>query len=578
MFGNLTPLMFYVYIKILPTSKQKIMAELLTSPVSTIERTPPPAPVVRDLGGVALRPEITLHIPTADAADPNIPMWVQGTAVVRYAETGVSAGQGEDSTRGSRFSDHPLVDPNYTGPSRVRLPRPKKSETLAASEGQATPPEKMRTTDRAQTIRDVAERFRTPEGEGRVYSVLLRRAAEGTLSFDPRENVVDAARAIDGRDKNSGLTDLAIPVDGADGHIFDSLEDPAIPEDVRLRLVQQIRFARSLGCQVGGRPRIEGGLLKMRIAAPTSGRIDPSYLRRPPTRRAEAGGSELADLEPIYDESGQAVEPDAMEHAYAANYFLRTQEHGMDDLTTALHHIEQAARNGDEVSVINASVGGWPDAYAGGLSYQRALAQALGFHANTPGRSNGRGYRTVDLGDRQPGFGPKAAPVETIDAYQTSDLHRWSDSPVVFNKEGGRFVANQQASEISFAEFARSSGEEAAAPQEIAWSEKQASHQVFAGASRPEDYDSLLAEARRNGVKITNSELADGSERPLIHVAYRSNPDGTASMGLVELLDPATVRKTNVVFRIGASVGDHGSAIENLTVKTYLRKKSELYA
>ena len=227
--------------------------------------------------------------------------------------------------------------------------------------------------------------------ENQLYGQLLKGAYEGTLGFDPIENVKDFARAADSVEESSGVGDIEIPVEQG----VDSTDKASL--STILKATQQVRLARSLGYISPGRARIENGKLKVRIVRPGNNSEKGLF--------PKFQDGKYVDHKDAVDPEGQNIPADVVDSAQA-NLFVRCMDENYGirlNITDEIKQIiNQAARNKVSMPVQLVARGAVP--------FYRAIAEALGYHTGPlepdigPDGKELYGHYKIPVINRRPGF------------------------------------------------------------------------------------------------------------------------------------------------------------------------------
>lgn len=246
------------------------------------------------------------------------------------------------------------------------------------------------------------EAFTIPAEESRMQGEIYRRAAEGTLSFDPIENVRAFARTADNLQGQNRVGDIAVALPEGVGAIED------VAHDDMLKVVQQARFARSLGFGIHGVPRIRDGAIMLRITGPDS----QSGVPIPDDVMPYKGDHGRTDKEratrtPARDKHGNEIPRDITQVMRAGKFMEVNASGGFapGGLENAFDQILQHEPGG--------RVALRPDVVdVGGAAYYGKVAEALGYHVGDVEQSAASAdHFELPLESRRPGFEPKVQPV-----------------------------------------------------------------------------------------------------------------------------------------------------------------------
>lgn len=245
------------------------------------------------------------------------------------------------------------------------------------------------------TADEYVDALEIPSEEDQMQGEIFRRASEGSLTFDPVQNIKAFAKTADNLQGENRIGDIGI--DLADG--ADAIEQ--VTHDDMLRLVQQARFARSLGFGIHGSPRIEDGVMKLRVTGPGS----PSGLPIPDAVmpfQGTYGKSDrgLACKTPAQDKLGSEI-PIGTTRILRAGKFIEMNKEGKFDVPKLEYAIDKilALEPGHRLDLR-------PDVIdLGGADYYQKVAEALGYHVGELEQSEISGdYFGLPLGARRPGF------------------------------------------------------------------------------------------------------------------------------------------------------------------------------
>lgn len=269
--------------------------------------------------------------------------------------------------------------------------------------------------------------------ENQLYGDLLRRANEGTLRFDPVENIKGFTRVVEALSGENQVADIQFSVDPTIKKIDD------LPEDTVLRIVQQVRFAKSLGYRVPGKMRIEDGTVKMRVAGPREDTPDiPGLI---------TGANVIDSTRSVLDKNDMPIEPQVAESLRAAQF--KQNFEGFTNIPYSLDRdiervTQQIANEGEIIPLFKTE-------QIGAVSYYKALAEALGYHVEAVELDDVAGGTKIKVArHRRPGFESSAqelAPTESIVSSEpVGEKSRW-----VAKKDGGWKRVRQTESELEVA-------------------------------------------------------------------------------------------------------------------------------
>ncbi|HEY4963392.1 MAG TPA: hypothetical protein VIH90_01720 [Candidatus Saccharimonadales bacterium] len=284
------------------------------------------------------------------------------------------------------------------------------STTMTVSPALQQMYERMGRSPETRSVDELTSIYGITAADNQLYGQVLKAAYEGTLPFNPVDNVRDFARAADGVEHTSGVGDLEFDTQGVN-----TPED--IDDTTALRVAQQLRLAKSLGYVVPGGPRIEDGKLKIRFVRP---KVEPEG-----TVRFVDG--EYPEHSDGVDQLGAIIPADVIDSLQAGN-FQKLNEVLTGSETKLSETIEEILKNAESgkihmpLQLIE----------RGSVPFYRAVAESLGYSTGTLARELGPdgqpmfGHYSIPIEGRRPGFGEgsQEVPLDINRTVETDEIQQ----------------------------------------------------------------------------------------------------------------------------------------------------------